>query len=92
MQHTQTNSVNSFRWTSPQEEMLVKHAAAVKNIKPSAYVRESAIKQAEMDLADQTEYRLNSDQMNEFMAALERPAQAKPELQKLFSAPSIFEQ
>ena len=55
------------------------------------FVIRSACAEAEQVLADQRRFVLDTDQWKAFVAALDRPAQVKPRLRRLFAEPSILE-
>lgn len=55
------------------------------------FIIRSACAEAEQTLADQRRFSLDSDQWKAFVAALDRPAQVKPRLRRLFSEPSVLE-
>lgn len=76
---------------SVDEKLLIKLAAARKQMQDSAYIRESMIKQAEIDLADKTDYGISELEMNAFLTALDKPAAAKPRLKKLLTEKTILE-
>jgi uncharacterized protein (DUF1778 family) len=56
------------------------------------FIIRSACAEAEQTLADQRRFSLDAGQWSAFLAALERPAEAKPRLRRLFSEPSVLEQ
>ena len=56
------------------------------------FIVRSASAEAEQTLADQRRFSLDADPWNAFVAALDRPAQAKPRLRRLLSEPSVLEQ
>lgn len=76
---------------SEDEKLLIRLAAARKKMLESAYIRESAIKQAEMDLADKVDYGISEIEMKAFLSALDTPAVSKPKLKKLLSDKTILE-
>ncbi len=56
------------------------------------FIIRSACAEAEQTLTDQRRFSLDAEQWNAFVAALDRPVQAKPRLHRLFSEPSVLEQ
>jgi len=80
----------SFRATVREREMIDR-AARLYDMGPSDYARRNIMKQVEIDLADETEFSISPQAMSDFLAALDRPAQNKPRLQKLLSEKSILE-
>jgi uncharacterized protein (DUF1778 family) len=56
------------------------------------FILRSACAEAEQALADQRHFSLTSKQWNLFVAALDRPVQPRPRLQRLFAEPSVLEQ
>ena len=55
------------------------------------FIVRSACVEAELTIADQRRFSLDPDQWDAFVAALDRPAQAKPRLRRLFSEPSVLD-
>jgi uncharacterized protein (DUF1778 family) len=86
------NSTIQFRVTN-SENSLIRMAAELKgvNINTSEYVRQSAIKQAEIDLAQKNKYSVSENEMAAILAALESPAVKNLNLSKLLSEKSILE-
>ncbi len=82
--------IMQFRLSAP-EKMLIEMAAAHKKLQHSVYVRRSAIKQAEMDLADSVHYGISEKEMSAFLSALDEPAASNPKLKKLLSEKTILE-
>lgn len=87
---TDKNSGFSFR-TTTRERALIDRAARSHDLKSGDYVRRSVIKQAEMDLADETEFTITAQKMAAFMAALDASPKDKPRLKKLLSEKSVLE-
>jgi len=56
------------------------------------FIVRSACAEAEQMLAEQRRFSLTADQWNAFVAVLDRPAQPKPRLRRLFTEPSVLEQ
>ena len=78
--------------TSAQQEELMRQGAQERGESLSEFIIRSACAEAEVALADQRHFSLNADQWNAFVAALDRPAQPKPRLRRLFAEPSVLEQ
>lgn len=70
---------------------IIERAASRRELKTSEYLVRAAKTQAEMELAEDSSFSLPADQYEEFLAALNRPASAKPELTKLLSRRPIWE-
>ncbi len=70
---------------------MKRHAARERGESLTDFIIRSACAEAELTLADQRRFSLNADQWNAFVAALDRPAQPKPRLRRLFAEPSILE-
>src|SRR5271167_3970813 len=66
------------------EEELIKVAASRQGVNVTEFILRSAREKAEQSLADQTRFVLDEKQWRAFMAALDRPPQAKPRLRQLF--------
>lgn len=84
------SSVMTFR-ASPDERALIAKAAKAERLEPSAYVRKSLVKQAEMDLADRIEFLIPQKDMDSFLAALDRPVRKKTRLSNLLNKKSILD-
>jgi uncharacterized protein (DUF1778 family) len=78
--------------TSAQQEKLMRRGAQERGESLTDFIVRSACAEAEQTLADQRRFSLDADQWNAFVAALDRPAQAKPRLRRLLSEPSVLEQ
>jgi uncharacterized protein (DUF1778 family) len=78
--------------TSAQQEELMRQGARERGESLTDFIIRSACTEAELALADQRRFSLNTDQWNAFVAALDRPAQPKPRFRRLFAEPSILEQ
>lgn len=81
-----TNRLN-IRATKAEKKLL-ETAAARQATTVSDFVLESACTKAEDVLSEERHFALPPDRWKAFTAALDRPAQAKPALRKLFSEPS----
>ena len=71
--------------TTAREETLIKVAAKRQGVNVTDFILSAAREKAEGALADQTRFVLNEKQWKQFMDALDRPAQEKPRLKKLFA-------
>jgi uncharacterized protein (DUF1778 family) len=78
--------------TSAQQEELMRRAAQERGESLTDFIVHSACAEAEQTVADQRRFSLDADQWRAFVAALDRPAQSKPRLRRLFSEPSVLEQ
>jgi len=68
------------------------HAAAQASRRSvSDFVLESALARAEEALPDRQHFRLDAEQWEAFMAALDAPPRPLPRLRRLLSEPSPFE-
>ena len=72
-----------LRATASDEE-LIRVAAERQGINITEFILRSAREKAEEALADQTRFVLEEAQWNQFAALLDRPAQNKPRLRRLF--------
>lgn len=78
-----------LRIENSQKDFLV-YAAHLKNMKLSAFVLNSAIKEAEDLVANKTQFALPEAKWKAFCTALDRPARQNPKLKKLFKMADIF--
>jgi len=69
------------------DETLFKQAAQVHRETLTQFLVESGRERAERLLADRTSFRIDEEAWQEIVAAMDRPAQLRPELVKLFSRP-----
>lgn len=74
-----------------REETLIKVAAERQGVNITDFILTAAREKAAETLADQTRFVLHEEQWKEFMEALDRPAQEKPRLRKLFAEPHVAE-
>jgi uncharacterized protein (DUF1778 family) len=67
------------------DDALLRQAAALTGETVSEFLVESARERAERLVADRTHFVLDEAQWSAFCAALDRPAEVKPELRELFA-------
>ncbi len=79
-----------FRVTSHQES-LIRKAAEISGKNVTQFVLNSACEAAENTLVDQRIFFTDDKKYKDFQQALERPAQIKPNLQKLMRSNSPWE-
>lgn len=70
-----------------EDEALFKRAAQVHRESLTQFLVESGRERAERLLADRTSFRVDAEAWQAIVAAMDRPAKARPELAKLFSRP-----
>jgi uncharacterized protein (DUF1778 family) len=68
-----------------QDRALFDRAAEVQRETLTQFLVESGRERAERLLADRTGFRVDSEQWEKLQAAMDRPAEVRPELVKLFS-------
>ena len=73
-----------LRATAAEEE-LIRVAAEQKDVNVTEFIIRSACEKAEEALANRTRFVLDDARWKRFMAALDRPAQDKPQLRRLFT-------
>ena len=78
-----------LRIEGSQKDFLV-YAATLKKMKLSAFVLDSAIKEAEELVANKTQFALPEAQWKAFSAALDRPARDNAKLRKLLKLKDVF--
>ena len=71
----------------PQDRALFDRAADVQRETLTQFLVESGRERAERLLADRNSFSLDSENWNQLMEALDRPARLRPELADLFSRP-----
>ena len=72
-----------LRATASEEE-LIRVAAEREGVNVTEFIMRSAREKAEEALANQTRFVLDDTRWKKFIAALDRPAQDKPRLRRLF--------
>lgn len=72
-----------LRATASEEE-LIRVAAERQGVSVTEFIMRSAREKAEEALADQTRFVLDDARWKKFIAALDRPAQERPRLRRLF--------
>jgi uncharacterized protein (DUF1778 family) len=77
-----TGRIN-LRATEHQEK-LIRAGAGTKGVSVTTFILESACLQAEQAIADRREFVVSPQQWRAFTRALDRPAEAKPGLVRLF--------
>ncbi len=81
------------RWdfrVAPETDRLVRHAAETTDRTLTDFVVDAAVVEAERVLADRTQFVLEPEQWARFVEILDRSPQDKPELEKLFARPGVF--
>ena len=71
----------------PEDRALFDRAASVQRESLTQFLVESGRERAERLLADRNSFSVDSDDWQQLMEALDRPAQVRPELVDLFSRP-----
>ena len=75
-----------------REAGLIRLGAEQRGMNITNFILESACVRAEQEIADAKSFELSSRDWQRFCEALDRPAQLKPRLKKLFSEPTVLEQ
>ena len=73
-----------------RQEKLIRTGAETTGLSLTNFILDSACLQAERVLADKREFIASPKQWKAFVEALDRPAQIKPELARLFSESGIL--
>ena len=71
---------------------VIARAAELKQTTMTNFMVEHAFNAAQQILADQTHFYLSPEKWGEFCAALDAPPRELPELRKLLSQPSVFDE
>ena len=74
-----------------RQEKLIRTGAETTGLSVTNFILDSACSQAERVLADKREFIASPKQWRAFVEALDRPAQIKPELARLFSETGVLE-
>lgn len=76
---------------TPNQDALIRDAAAVTGQSLTEFVTTAAMIRAEDTLADRRAFRLDDAAWTEFAAMLDRPAERIPELAKLLNEPAPWD-
>lgn len=76
---------------SAEQEILIREAAQRRGENLTDFMLRSACVEAELTLRDKRNFALSPEKWKAFLEALDRPPAIKPQLQKLFSEPSVLE-
>ncbi len=76
----------------PLQKDVIARAAELKQTTMTNFMVEHAFNAAQQILADQTHFYLSPEKWEEFCAALDAPPREVPELRKLLSQPSVFDE
>lgn len=74
-----------------RQERLIRTGAETTGLSVTDFILDSACLQAEHVLADKREFLVSPNQWKVFVEALDRPAQIKTELARLFSETGVLE-
>jgi uncharacterized protein (DUF1778 family) len=77
---------------SDREARLIRLGAERRGVNITNFILESACLRAEHEIADMRSFELSAKDWQKFSEALDRPAQLKPRLKKLFSESTVLEQ
>ena len=76
----------------PLQKDIIARAAELKQTTMTNFMVEHAFSAAQQILADQTHFYLSPEKWDEFCAALDAPPRELPELRKLLTQPSVFDE
>ena len=76
---------------SAAAKAMLQRAAGARHMTLSEFVVDSSLSAAAEALADRREFVLDDEQWQTFVAALDAPDRARPELDRLLREPSVFE-
>ena len=76
---------------SDREARLIRLGAQRRGVSITDFILESARVRAEQEIADASSFELSPRKWQRFCEALDRPAQSKPRLKKLFSESTVLE-
>lgn len=76
---------------SKAAKQTLQAAAAVARKSVSEFVLETALNEAEAQLADRRVFALGAKDWDAFLAALDAPPRRHPRLERLFREPSVFD-
>jgi len=76
----------------PVQKDVIARAAELKQTTLTSFMVEQAFNAAQQILSDQSHFYLSPDKWNEFCAALDAPPRDLPELRKLLTEPTVFDE
>ena len=80
----------NFR-VSDREARLIRLGAEHRGVNITNFILESACVRAEQEISEARHFELSSRDWQKFSEALDRPAQAKPRLKRLFAESTVIE-
>jgi len=90
--NTQQKQERIYLRVTPERKKVIAKAAKLEQKNISNFVLENAYQTAERLVSDQVHFKLNDEQWERFCEVLEFPVKEIPELRKLLSEPSVFEE
>lgn len=69
----------------PEQRDLIDHAASLLGKNRSDFMLEAACERAQAVVLDQIHFKLDAEQLQQFVALLDAPPQANPGLERLFA-------
>ncbi len=93
-QQTQEGHSKTARFhvrATSKQAALIRAGATRRGAKLTDYILDSLCAQAEMDIADQSQFVLSDEKWDGFVRALDAPPQIPAGLKRLFSHPSLAE-
>jgi uncharacterized protein (DUF1778 family) len=76
----------------PLQKDVIARAAQIKQTTVTSFMVEHAFNAAQQVLADQSHFYLSPEKWRQFCAALDAPPRDLPELRKLLTQPSVFDE
>ena len=76
----------------PRQKEMIARAAELKHTTLTNFMLEQAMTAAEQILADQAHFSLSAEKWDEFCAALDAPPRELPNLRKLLTGPTVFDE
>jgi uncharacterized protein (DUF1778 family) len=76
---------------SDREARLIRLGAERRGVNITSFILEAACVRAEQEIADTRSFKLSAKDWQELSEALDRPAQSKPRLKRLFSESTVLE-
>jgi uncharacterized protein (DUF1778 family) len=76
---------------TPEQDALIRRAAEVEGTDLTNFTVTATLAHARDVLADRRLFAVDDAAWEKFLAVLERPVTPKPRLERLFAAPSIFD-
>jgi uncharacterized protein (DUF1778 family) len=92
LQHARNDCKGSMFEPAIEKARLIRLGAERRGVNITSFILESACVRAEQEIADTRSFKLSAKDWRKFSESLDRPAQLKPRLKRLFSESTVLEE